>query len=268
MQAKEQSARTYRVPGKGRMIGTGQPCVLVSASGATAGEILESCASLAAAPGVDGVELRLDRLGIGRNSDEILELATLVNEAWSIVGDRLLVATVRTRAEGGEAQLSAPEYARLVGSLPALARMDFIDIELRSAPQPEIRRLAAAARRHGTGVIISLHDFSGTPDTEAMLGILREEQAAGADVCKLAVMPGSALDVARLLAATARARSEGLGPLLTISMGDLGSVSRVSGAVFGSALTFAMAGSASAPGQLTVGEVCAMQRALGTPHGF
>ena len=266
MQGKEYAAGTYEVPGKGMVIGEGMPRVLVSASGASAQEILASAGMLAETPGIDGIELRLDRLGTGRNSDEILALAQLVNDCWDAVGGKLLVVTVRTRAEGGDAELSRPEYLRLVGSLPRLARMDFIDIELRAAALEEIRRAVDSAHGAGAGVILSHHNFRATPETGEMVRILMQESAAGADVCKLAVMPRCAEDVARLLAATARARAAAIGPLLTISMGALGAVSRVSGGIFGSALTFAMAGCASAPGQLDVGTVLAAQRAFGAPR--
>ena len=57
-------------------------------------------------------------------------------------------------------------------------------------------------------------------------------------------------------------------PVVTMSMGGLGAVSRVSGAVFGSALTFATAGGApSAPGQLPVERVRAMLELLPGPSG-
>ena len=99
-----------------------------------------------------------------------------------------------------------------------------------------------------------------------MLGRLRAMAEAGADAAKLAVMPRSAHDVARLLGVTARASEELDVPVVTMSMGTLGAVSRVSGAVFGSALTFATAGGASsAPGQLPIGEVRRCMALLGTP---
>lgn len=44
-------------------------------------------------------------------------------------------------------------------------------------------------------------------------------------------------------------------PLITMSMGSLGVVSRVSGATFGSAATFGAAKKASAPGQVSVDEL-------------
>ena len=76
-------------------------------------------------------------------------------------------------------------------------------------------------------------------------------QAAGADLPKLAVMPQSRRDVLALLAATAEmAERHPATPVITMSMGALGAVSRICGEAMGSAMTFASAGKASAPGQI------------------
>lgn len=75
---------------------------------------------------------------------------------------------------------------------------------------------------------------------------------AGADIAKLAVMPHTAADAARLLEATARAHAARPGvPLITMSMGAIGAVTRFCGGAFGSAATFGVTSgtTASAPGQ-------------------
>ena len=83
-------------------------------------------------------------------------------------------------------------------------------------------------------------------------------ETAGADALKIAVTPADAADVARLLRVTAETA-----PVITLSMGDLGLVSRLTGAVFGSALTFATPGDRpSAPGQPPIGLVCEARRVL------
>ena len=254
-------AGVYTVTRKGVSIGEGRPGILVSAQGRSAAEVIESVKRLAGLPAVTGIEIRLDYLDRGRSSDEIAELAALMNDAYEAAGAKLVIATVRTRDEGGEAAFTAPEYARLIASLLSLARMDLIDIEP-GRGEELARGLAAAAHEKGVGVIMSHHDFQKTPGVEEMLAILRREKALGGDIRKLAVMPGKPSDVAALLLATALGREEGLSPLITMSMGPLGSVSRVSGEVFGSAMTFAMVGAASAPGQLTASEAEAMMRSL------
>ena len=60
-------------------------------------------------------------------------------------------------------------------------------------------------------------------------------------------------DVVTLLAATEEMSTKHANrPIITMSMGGLGLVSRLSGETFGSALTFGAAKAASAPGQISV----------------
>ena len=81
----------------------------------------------------------------------------------------------------------------------------------------------------------------------------------GADILKLAMMPKAPEDVLNLLYATVqintflreKSRSEEeIKPVITMSMGKLGAVTRISGETFGSAVTFGAMEKASAPGQL------------------
>ncbi|KZU91305.1 3-dehydroquinate dehydratase I [Lactiplantibacillus plantarum] len=65
-------------------------------------------------------------------------------------------------------------------------------------------------------------------------------------------MPQSVEDVLTLLTATNIARQTLPQPVITMSMGDLGKVSRLAGEVFGSCLSFATVGAASAPGQIAL----------------
>lgn len=100
-------SRTHVIPGKGKRIGEGAPGILVSATGRTPEAILEAVKRLAADPAIDGIELRLDHLDSGRNSDQILEITGLVNQAYAAASDKILIATVRTGKEGGEASYTA-----------------------------------------------------------------------------------------------------------------------------------------------------------------
>jgi hypothetical protein len=88
-------------------------------------------------------------------------------------------------------------------------------------------------------------------------------QQAGADLPKLAVMPQSRADVLELLAATAEMTDHHPEtPVITMSMGALGAVSRLCGEAFGSAMTFANPGTASAPGQVGLDVVNAVLDSL------
>ena len=88
-------------------------------------------------------------------------------------------------------------------------------------------------------------------------------QQAGADLPKLAVMPQSRADVLELLAATVEMTDHHPEtPVITMSMGALGAVSRLCGEAFGSAMTFANPGTASAPGQVGLDVVNAVLDSL------
>ena len=67
-------------------------------------------------------------------------------------------------------------------------------------------------------------------------------QMRQADICKIAVMPQDATDVLTLLSATNEMYTHYASvPIVTMSMGQLGMISRVTGQLFGSALTFGSA---------------------------
>ena len=265
----------------------GRVAVAVATTGATAAACLAQ-GRAAAEAGADVVELRADLLdaGAGPARPTARDVVGLGGALAGGAGAPVLL-TVRTAAEGGGARLDDGAYRELLRALAeglaALpeARRSGAGRPAAGAGRPEVRRPAAldielargrtaelVARAHAAGLdaVVSCHDFEATPQDAVMLGRLRAMAEAGADVVKLAVMPRSAHDVARLLGVTARASEELDVPVVTMSMGALGTVSRVSGAVFGSALTFATAGGASsAPGQLPIGEVRRCMALLGTP---
>ena len=72
----------------------------------------------------------------------------------------------------------------------------------------------------------------------------------GADIAKIAVMPRRPEDVAVLLGVTSEAVEMMSCPVMTMSMGGQGVISRMAGQIFGSAVTFGTVGQASAPGQI------------------
>ena len=102
-------------------------------------------------------------------------------------------------------------------------------------------------------MVCSSHDFHKTPPRAELVRRMVAMQQAGADLPKVAVMPQSRTDVLELLAATAEmADLHPETPVITMSMGALGAVSRLAGEAFGSAMTFANPGQASAPGQVSL----------------
>ena len=125
-------------------------------------------------------------------------------------------------------------------------------------------RLVKKAHENGVRTVLSNHDFNATPPVEVMTERLMKMKALGADIAKIAVMPENSGDVLSLFAASENMkRMEDAIPVITISMGPTGLISRIAGETFGSAVTFASAGKASAPGQIDADELDAV---LNTIH--
>jgi 3-dehydroquinate dehydratase-1 len=112
-----------------------------------------------------------------------------------------------------------------------------------------------ASRRHGVGLVCSYHDFECTPPMDALAAQFRRAQELGGDVAKVSVMARGAEDALTLLAATLQASQTLELPLIGVSMGPHGALSRMVGFAFGSALTFGVAAGSSAPGQMPIGEL-------------
>ena len=93
---------------------------------------------------------------------------------------------------------------------------------------------------------------SKTPSQDEIEKRLLKQDQMGADVLKIAVMPKSKQDVFTLMNATLKVSQQTTKPLLTMSMGQLGTISRVATANMGGSYSFGMIGQASAPGQIDV----------------
>lgn len=221
-----------------------KPHIIVPVMAATVPEAERQAAALAALPAAELVELRLDPLPAASRA------AALAAVRGTLRAGQPLLATLRTKREGGLADLDPAAYAAAVHELLAgPVRPDLVDIEF-SAGAALVGGLCAAARAAGVKTVFSEHHFDGTPPQEQMAAALCAMADAGADIAKLAVMPHSAADAAALLAATAAAAaSRPDTPRLTMAMGPLGAVTRVCGGAFGSCATFGAAGHTSAPGQ-------------------
>ncbi|WP_295650382.1 type I 3-dehydroquinate dehydratase [uncultured Dietzia sp.] len=225
------------------------PTIIVPITARDLTELDQSAAASAAALAGAAAEWRVDLFTPftdGGGAHPAQAVAALERLA-GLLPDTPILATFRTTAEGGSAEIAADSYVALIDALAATGLVAAVDVEYR---HPEAGRAIAAAHRHGVPVVASNHDFDATPPTEEIVARLEAMETAGADVAKIAVMPHSAADVVTLLDATERRYRQARIPLITMSMGALGAVTRIGGGAFGSAATFATVGAASAPGQL------------------
>ena len=170
-----------------------------------------------------------------------------------------VIATNRLAAEGGRWQ--GDEAGRLALLSEALnLGVTCLDLEL--AADASLRR-KVWERRGKTRLILSWHDFAGTPDTLRLEAVLEEMLAAEADIVKLVTLAREPADNLRLLSLIPKARSRGK-EIIAFCMGPVGKWSRIASPLLGSWLTFAPFSKtgASAPGQLTVNDMKRLWRTL------
>lgn len=211
-----------------------------------------------AASRTEMVEWRVDRYSARDDHSKVISMAERIHE---IIGERPLLFTPRTKHEGSDWNPPGDSYRDIIADVCASGTIDMVDVQYLN---PAAKRCFEAARSHRVPVIASNHDFTGTPSATEIADRLNAMASLGADVAKIAVMPRKPADVAALLEATAVATQTSKVPLITMSMGPLGVVSRLAGQVFGSCATFAtLGGEGSAPGQLPLDEVLAVMDLLG-----
>lgn len=238
-------------------IGDGLPKIIVPMVGNTVEE-LEKEAELIHTLDCDLVEWRIDFFEQVSNFQAV---ASLSHNLKAILEKPLLI-TFRTKNEGGVFDLSESDYFELYKTIISNGNLNLLDVEL-FMPEKQVNELIDLAHKNEIKIIMCNHDFQKTPKKEEIIHRLRSMQDKGADICKIAVMPTASEDVLTLLDATREMyETYAQVPLITMSMGALGMISRVSGQVFGSAATFGSATTASAPGQVPIVELRKMLETL------
>jgi len=227
------------------------PAICAPLVGRTRERLLAEAAAVAARR-PDLLEWRVDFFdGIG----DIEGVVALAAEIKRAAGGLPLLFTRRSSREGGEpVALAEPQAVALCRAVCAGGAIEFIDYEMSSDPE-HVRAVREAARAAGAQLVLSFHDFQGTPAREALRQRFALAEQLGADIAKIAVMPRGMDDVLTLLAATLEASGALKIPVISMAMGGAGAVTRLAGGLFGSALSFAVGEQASAPGQWPIDEL-------------
>lgn len=180
--------------------------------------------------GADILELRID--GIKNPNPQ------LVKEILKEI-DHPIIATNRISSEGGSFKGTEKERIAILKECANL--VDYIDIELQTD-----KKYIQTIKDTGVKTIISYHDFKKTPNLEFIINIIKEEKKLG-DIAKIAVMPNSLEDTMTILAVLSHCDNT-----VAISMGELGSYTRVIASKFNAPFTFAVANDKTAPGQIDI----------------
>ncbi|WP_125770875.1 type I 3-dehydroquinate dehydratase [Companilactobacillus furfuricola] len=228
-------------------LGTGHTKIAVPITGTTREEILAQAKTVKEAQ-PDLVEWRVDFFADVVHREALQDIAEALKNSLQ---NMPLLTTFRTYQEGGERMLTDEDYFEITKNLITWQQTDAVDLELKHDPK-QIEQLIQAADQAGIVTIMSNHDFSQTPAKDEIIKRLTQMQAAGANVAKIAVKPNDPQDVLTLLSATEQAHKALDCPLITMSMGNLGKVTRTAGKQLGSSLTFAAVKNSSAPGQIQI----------------
>lgn len=209
-------------------------------------------AETAVAAEPDLLEWRIDFFQQLENVDALTETIRALRQ---VIGETPLLVTRRSVHEGGESiDLDEAAVIERYGALLATGEVDLLDYEI-SQPNSCWQQVRALSQAAAVPLIGSYHNFSETPVMAVLLERFQQAEQLGADIAKVAVMPQQPADVLRVLEATESANEQLQIPLISMSMAAMGVSSRLIGGQFGSCLTFATVGAASAPGQVPIGEV-------------
>jgi len=197
---------------------------------------------LQATSDADMIELRLDLLAGG----DLLQTLKAIREATA----KPIIATARLRTEGGMFQGSERERVDLL--IKASCYADYVDLELLADQRDDV------IARIMKPVIVSYHDFQGMPEELQLIGIYEEMKKTKAAIAKIAVTPKSLHDNLRILQFLLDADM----PLCMIAMGRMGRHLRVVAPFYGSALTYGFVTQSTAPGQMSLAELCLVRKLI------
>lgn len=257
--------------------GEGLPKICIPLTDSDFHSLKQSAQTILDSP-LDFVEWRADFYNGLQDEQKRLEALQMLRDTLS---DIPILFTIRTRSEGGQADLTVEEYSAINQSVIESGLADLVDVELLKGDHVMTQLCAAAHKtpihtppqdapaanvsandssnalvspdslHNKVKIVGSRHDFSKTPEESEIVASLCKMQELGADIAKFAVMPTCERDVLTLLSATLTMKEHHNDtPVITMSMGRLGALSRICGTLSGSAVTFGTVGHASAPGQL------------------
>ncbi len=188
------ASQTTSSPTRWRGWNTGSPRICVVITAKDTAEALERL-TYVASQGPDLIEVRFDYMetpddpGIIRDSTDLP-----------------LIATNRRKDQGGHSTMKEPDRVALI--LDAVeAGFDYADLELNT---PELDELGSRVKALGGSLVISHHDFEGTPSVEELRETMSRMVERGADVCKIIGTAQSPRDNLTYLGLFGSPREEGL----------------------------------------------------------
>ncbi len=232
---------------KNKAIGNGKPMICVSVMDSVKDEIVTEVKRLVD-KGTEMIEWRVDAFEGVESPNAVREV---LQEVAPVLEETIFVFTFRSKEQGGQHSMKNEKVYDLHQVAAESHVVDFIDIEYFYTEDADVE--IYTLQKMGTKVITSHHDFHETPSSDVIYMLLEQMRHSNADIVKLAMMPQVTEDVIRLLDETNKFHKQYPDlPIITMSMGKMGTISRVAGETFGSCVTFGAGKNASAPGQIPV----------------
>lgn len=232
---------------RGIEIGIGQPKICISITGRNRMEIINQLNAVK--------DLRFDivewRVDFFEELSDLIAIKEMLLDIDRILVNKPVLFTFRSSLEGGQRWIPADQYSDLIYTAIGTGVVDLTDVELFLGDK-FVENLITQVHRLGAKVIVSNHDFTKTPSKDKIVDRIKNMEYIGADIAKIAVMPKNKRDVLELMYATLEVEDRIDIPVVTMSMSDLGMITRISGEIFKSAITFGAGYTASAPGQMPV----------------
>lgn len=197
--------------------------------------------------GVSLVELRLDYADHG-SYDSLLRIVE-----GSSVG---CVATIRPAWDGGAYRGGERNRLRLFEKALE-APFKYVDVEQGSRILKDVSRLAS---EKGVRLIVSHHDWAGTPSVKTLKNVFSAMRRRHADIYKIVTMVRSPVDEATLLLFLKNVSGA---RVVCFGMGEKGFATRILSPLLGGFMTYASYGGSLAPGQATVRRMISIYRRMG-----
>ena len=241
---------------KNIIIGEKTPKICVPLMGSDDGAIISNLDIILDAAKEDKFEIIEFRGDYYEKLNDKAALSGILKKIQEKLDSIILLFTIRSEQEGGEKLAFRTPAINEINAFVIENRLaDIVDVEYMSGEE-ECRKLVELASTNDVKIIMSNHDFKTTPPACEIVNRLVTMQEYGADIAKIAVMPEDKEHVIELLKASSDMKKNHPNtPVVAISMGKLGALTRVTGEIFGSAITFATIGEGSAPGQMSVKKV-------------
>lgn len=227
---------------------TREPLVCTPLVGSSEGAVYRELAAIMPKQ-PDLLEWRVDFFSGVADPERVVALGKRIRQE---AGNIPILFTRRSIREGGcPISLDEAQVLELYTAICRSGYIDLFDYEL-SVDELYFQQAVALSEETELKLVASFHNFQETPSRDELVAKFVAMEQAGADIAKIAVMPKELRDVLTLLDATLTAYHVISLPIISMSMGAYGSLSRLFGWVFGSSVSFAVGEQSSAPGQIPI----------------